>query len=292
MLGWARTGYLWLHSAVDQVLLRKLQQEVRIELDVEVDVVHCSLGLLNVQIQALVEHADRLGLVAFEAPLDQSFQKVVVWRLWRVLIAQLGQKFELPDRVFVLLLLDPAEDHAVEREKVSVVKGRCPLVSLVSLVEIAEKSLLVAHFTVEEGILRLKHDCEVQDPQSFVDDDLFASTVSCEKLGNVKEEVRVFALDPLKHINQLVHLFLAELPIILSGKQVEDIDAQGFNILFVLCGHSRDDVDSLIPFIVLDVQLRFFDLRWLEVREADASFGQNLDSDVVLFGFFKDFSLA
>ena len=53
---------------MDQVLLRKLQQEVSVKSDVKLDVAWGSLGLGDVQVETLVKHFYGLIFVAFFAP--------------------------------------------------------------------------------------------------------------------------------------------------------------------------------------------------------------------------------
>ena len=78
VFGWTSRCDLGLGAAVHQVLLSELHQEVGIQLDVEVQVGHSGLGLLNVQVQRCVEKTDRLDFVTLEAPFKLCFKERMV----------------------------------------------------------------------------------------------------------------------------------------------------------------------------------------------------------------------
>lgn len=71
-------------------------------------------GLLNVQIEGGVEHADCLSLVAFESPLNLSFQKGML-TAFALRFTHLQQEFKLLSCIVEHLLLDAAVDHSIER---------------------------------------------------------------------------------------------------------------------------------------------------------------------------------
>ena len=60
----ASTRDLGLGTAVHQILLGQLHQEISVQLDVEVEIGRGSLGLLDVQIERGVKQSDSLDFVA------------------------------------------------------------------------------------------------------------------------------------------------------------------------------------------------------------------------------------
>ena len=64
----ARTRQFRFDPAVDQILLSHLHEEVSVETNVLIHVVGGLLGLLNVQVEALVQHFYCLCFVTFQAP--------------------------------------------------------------------------------------------------------------------------------------------------------------------------------------------------------------------------------
>ena len=58
----------WFLTAMDQVLLRQLKQEISAQADVEIDVALRSLCLGNVEIEGLVEEFDGLFFILFLSP--------------------------------------------------------------------------------------------------------------------------------------------------------------------------------------------------------------------------------
>ena len=101
---------------MDEILLGKLHQEVGIQLDVEVEVGHGGLGLLDVQVQGGVKETDSLNFVASEAPFKLGFEEGVFGAL-SLRLANLEEELKLLRGIVVLLLLDTAVDHAVEGQK-------------------------------------------------------------------------------------------------------------------------------------------------------------------------------
>lgn len=89
------------------------------------------------EIQTLIKHANRLCLVTLETPFNKGFQKVVIWGFRSILIAQFSQEFKLADGIIVLLLLDPAVDHAIEWVQVRVIECCGSLICLVCLIKVA-----------------------------------------------------------------------------------------------------------------------------------------------------------
>lgn len=61
-------------SAVNQVLLSQLHEEIRTQFDVEVDVAVAVLGLCDVKVQRLIQQLDCLFLLAFLSPGDDGFK--------------------------------------------------------------------------------------------------------------------------------------------------------------------------------------------------------------------------
>jgi hypothetical protein len=59
---------------MNQVLLRQLEQKVRAQPDVKVDVALGSLGLRNVQIEGLIKKFDGLLFVLFLSPAQDGFK--------------------------------------------------------------------------------------------------------------------------------------------------------------------------------------------------------------------------
>ena len=77
VFGWASRCHLGFGAAMDEIFLSKLHQEVSIQLDVEVEVGHGGLGLLDVQVQGGVKETDSLNFVASEAPFKLGFEEGV-----------------------------------------------------------------------------------------------------------------------------------------------------------------------------------------------------------------------
>ena len=112
---------------MNQILLCKLHQEVSIKLDVEVEVGHSGLGLLNVQVQGSVKETDSLNFVASEAPLKLCLEEGVFGAL-ALRLANLKEELELLRGIFILLLLDAAVDHAVEGHQEGLITRCSPLI--------------------------------------------------------------------------------------------------------------------------------------------------------------------
>ena len=102
---------------MDQVLLRKLHQEVSVKSDVKLNVARGSLGLGDVQVETLVKHFDCLIFVAFFAPFYHSLQIGVLGSLvGSLLVVYLFKEFKLGSCIVNHLLFNAAEDHAVKRD--------------------------------------------------------------------------------------------------------------------------------------------------------------------------------
>ena len=103
----------WFLTAMDQVLLRQLKQEISAQADVEIDVALRSLCLGNVEIEGLVEEFDGLFFILFLSPAQNGLEVGVIGRLL-VIFTHFDQKLKLLFCVFKLVLLDFAVDHTVE----------------------------------------------------------------------------------------------------------------------------------------------------------------------------------
>ena len=78
----------------------------------------------------------------------------------------LEKEFKLLRSVVILLLLDTAVDHAVKRLQIRLILLRSTLVCLVSLLVLSFQAALVASLCLVARVLRLKHNCHVQELQS------------------------------------------------------------------------------------------------------------------------------
>jgi hypothetical protein len=63
---------------VKQVLLGQLEQEIRAQPDVEIDVALRCLGLRDVQVQGLIEELDSLLLILLLPPANDCLEVCVV----------------------------------------------------------------------------------------------------------------------------------------------------------------------------------------------------------------------
>lgn len=78
VLGWASRGDLRLGATVDQVFLGQLHEEVGVQFNVEVEISHGRLCLLNVQVQRGVQQADCFHFVALKTPLKLCLKECMV----------------------------------------------------------------------------------------------------------------------------------------------------------------------------------------------------------------------
>jgi hypothetical protein len=58
----------WLRTAMNQVLLGELHQEVSVEFDIELKIARCLLRCCNVKIQGLVKSLNRLLSISSLSP--------------------------------------------------------------------------------------------------------------------------------------------------------------------------------------------------------------------------------
>lgn len=291
VLGWTSRGNLWFNTAVNQIFLGQLQQEVSVESNVEVHVVNIRLRLLNVQIQAVVEHANSFSLVAFESPLDQCLQEVVV--CWTVLIVnQLIGELELMLGVVHHLLLDAAEDHTVQRHQVLVIEGSRLLEDLVRGVVVSHKGLLVANLSQVQCILRGQHDGNVQDLECTVQDELFAAAVARVQSRDVVEQVSVFVFKFFHSLNQLVQLLLCHFVVVFTSQEVENVNSECLNICLVSGSDASDCVNCLVPLIILNLKLGFLDLGGFEIWENHTRLTEYSNTVFVLLLSLEDLGLA
>lgn len=68
----------WLLSAMNQILLCKLEQKVSAQPDVEVDVALRCFGLCDVEIESLIQELDGLLLVLLLSPAEDGLEVCVV----------------------------------------------------------------------------------------------------------------------------------------------------------------------------------------------------------------------
>ena len=79
------------------------------------------------QVQGSVKETDSLNLVASEAPLKLCLEEGVLGAL-ALRLANLKEELELLCGIFILLLLDAAVDHAVERHQEGLITRCSPLI--------------------------------------------------------------------------------------------------------------------------------------------------------------------
>ena len=182
-----------LGATVDEILLGKFHEEISVEFDVEVEVCCGCFGLLNVQVERCVKQSDGLNFVTFQAPFKLRLKEGVL-RALALRLADLQQELELLRRVLVLLLLDPAVDHAIQGQEESFVALGGSLVRLVGSFVLALEAALVAHFRLIGSVLWLQDDRHVEKLECALEHFLLATTESCEDARNVVDQVRVTTL--------------------------------------------------------------------------------------------------
>ena len=80
------------------------------------------------EIERRVKKSDCFDFVSLQAPLKLCLKESMVIRAFTLRLANLKQEFKLLCRIIILLLLDPALDHTIKGQKLSLVIGASFLV--------------------------------------------------------------------------------------------------------------------------------------------------------------------
>lgn len=109
-------------------------------------------------------------------------------------LTDLQEEFELLRSVLILLLLDSAVDHAIQRQEESFVALGGSLVRLVGSFVLALETALVAHFCLIGSVLWLQDDRHIEKLERALKHFLLATAESCEDARNIVDQVRVTTL--------------------------------------------------------------------------------------------------